>query len=224
MTWNIQRGVEFDRILKTLQTLDADVLLLQEVDRFCKRDALGMNWLHAGAFQEIGESSGAALIGQAVLSKYLSKIQREIRSCELAHSLWHTSRCTIIRSYVTRRVRASPRSRESPRPGDDRPRQCAGPGARMMRPILLMTFGVLLFAGAQDLEDKLQVILPKDQIPAIDQPEFDPARAADRVMAAEELVIGLVGEREQRAYSTWQLDRHEIVNDVFEGAPVAVTW
>jgi hypothetical protein len=33
-----------------------------------------------------------------------------------------------------------------------------------------------------------------------------------------------VGAKEQRAYSTWQLDRHEIVNDVFEGRPVAVTW
>lgn len=83
VTWNIQRGVEFDRILRTLQTLDADVLLLQEVDMFCRRtggrdvarelaDALGMNWLCAGEFQEIGESSGRrpALIGQAVLSKY----------------------------------------------------------------------------------------------------------------------------------------------------------
>lgn len=83
VTWNIQRGVEFDRILRTLQTLDADVLLLQEVDMFCRRtggrdvarelaDALGMNWLCAGEFQEIGESRGRrpALIGQAVLSKY----------------------------------------------------------------------------------------------------------------------------------------------------------
>lgn len=83
VTWNIQRGAEFDRILATLQTLDADVLLLQEVDLFCRRtgwrdvarglaDALGMNWLSAGEFQEIGESCGRrpALTGQAVLSKY----------------------------------------------------------------------------------------------------------------------------------------------------------
>jgi endonuclease/exonuclease/phosphatase family metal-dependent hydrolase len=83
ITWNIERGVEFDRILSTLQTLDADVILLQEVDRFARRsgwrdvarelaDGLGMNWLAAGEFQEIGESKGGipALTGQAVLSKY----------------------------------------------------------------------------------------------------------------------------------------------------------
>lgn len=87
-----------------------------------------------------------------------------------------------------------------------------------------MTFGVLLLGAPQDPENTLHVVLPKDAIPAIDQPEFEPARSADRVMAGDELVIGLVGEREQRAYSTWQLDRHEIVNDVFEGVPVAVTW
>ncbi len=93
-----------------------------------------------------------------------------------------------------------------------------------MRTALFMTFGVLLLAGPQDPENTLQVVLPKDAIPAIDQPEFTPARSANRIMADDELVIGLVGEREQRAYSTWQLDRHEIVNDVFEGVPVAVTW
>lgn len=83
VTWNVERGVEFDRILSTLQILDADVILLQEVDRFARRsgwrdvagelaDGLGMNWLAAGEFQEIGESKGGipALTGQAVLSKY----------------------------------------------------------------------------------------------------------------------------------------------------------
>jgi hypothetical protein len=37
-------------------------------------------------------------------------------------------------------------------------------------------------------------------------------------------MIGLVGNTLRRAYSTWQLDRHEIVNDTFKGRPVAVTW
>lgn len=83
VTWNIERGVAFDRILKTLQALDADVLLLQEVDMFCRRsagrnvakqlaDALGMNWVWAGEFQEVGESRGRrpSLTGQAVLSRF----------------------------------------------------------------------------------------------------------------------------------------------------------
>lgn len=78
--------------------------------------------------------------------------------------------------------------------------------------------------GAAQDSDRIEVVLPRDAIPAIDAPEFDAAARADRVMADDELVIGLVGEREQRAYSTWQLDRHEIVNDTFEGRPIAVTW
>ena len=72
--------------------------------------------------------------------------------------------------------------------------------------------------------NRLEVVLPRDAIPAMDRPEFEPAARADRAMDDHELVIGLVGNRDQRAYSTWQLDRHEIVNDVFEGRPVAVTW
>jgi endonuclease/exonuclease/phosphatase family metal-dependent hydrolase len=83
VTWNIQRGVQFEKILTTLRAVDADILLLQEVDSFCRRSgsrhvardlaaALGMNWVSAGEFQEIGEGRRgmAALSGQAILSKY----------------------------------------------------------------------------------------------------------------------------------------------------------
>ena len=87
------------------------------------------------------------------------------------------------------------------------------------------TLGLALAAtaGQPGLTEPVQV-LPRDAIPAIDRPQFDSAGDADRYLAGDELMIGLVGEREQRAYSTWQLDRHEIVNDTFEGRPVAVTW
>jgi hypothetical protein len=40
----------------------------------------------------------------------------------------------------------------------------------------------------------------------------------------DEPVIGVVGEHEQRAYSEWTLDTHEIVNDVLDGQPIAITW
>lgn len=83
VTWNIERGTRFDRVLSTLRALDADIYLLQEVDMFCRRsgernvakdlaDTLGMNWLFVGEFEEIGESRRGvpALIGQAVLSRY----------------------------------------------------------------------------------------------------------------------------------------------------------
>ena len=83
VSWNIERGVRFAGVLDTLKKLNADVLLLQEVDRGCDRSgrrdvaadlaaALGMNWIFAGEFQEIGEGTKgrAALHGQAILSRY----------------------------------------------------------------------------------------------------------------------------------------------------------
>jgi len=91
--------------------------------------------------------------------------------------------------------------------------------------ISLIVVSVVGPGAAQDpLDDQLHEVLPRDAIPAISNPEFEPAERADRSMSEEELVIGLVGDAEQRAYSTWQLDRHEIVNDTFEGRPIAVTW
>ena len=78
-------------------------------------------------------------------------------------------------------------------------------------------------AGQPGLTEPIQV-LPRDAIPAIDRPLFESVAEADKRLADNELMIGLVGENGQRAYSTWQLDSHEIVNDVFEGRPLAVTW
>ncbi len=67
-------------------------------------------------------------------------------------------------------------------------------------------------------------VLPKDAIPAIDRPEFVSVAEADKVMQADELVISLRDGATARAYSTWLLNHHEIVNDVVDGVPVAVTW
>lgn len=77
-------------------------------------------------------------------------------------------------------------------------------------------------AFAQSPEQIVQV-LPRDAIPAIDDPTFEPVARA-RGFDSAELMVGVVGKAEQRAYSTWQLDTHEIVNDAFEGQPIAVTW
>jgi endonuclease/exonuclease/phosphatase family metal-dependent hydrolase len=83
ITWNIERGQAYDKILSVLRSLDPDVVLLQEADRSCRRTgyrdvardlahALGMNWVYAAEFQEIGEARGSepALHGQAILSKF----------------------------------------------------------------------------------------------------------------------------------------------------------
>ena len=90
--------------------------------------------------------------------------------------------------------------------------------------LVVILASVVPASATQSGDDELHLVLPKDAIRAIDRPAFEPAEKANRVMDSKELVIGLVGEREQRAYSTWQLDRHEIVNDVFEGRAIAVTW
>ncbi|MBI3494296.1 MAG: DUF3179 domain-containing protein, partial [Acidobacteria bacterium] len=76
--------------------------------------------------------------------------------------------------------------------------------------------GTAAFSFAQQQSDRLVVVLPRDAIPSIDRPDFEAAPKA-KSFDNDELMIGIVGEREQRSYSTWQLDRHEIVNDTFEG-------
>jgi len=82
VSWNIERGVQFQKIVSALRAQSPDVILLQEVDRYCKRSGnrdvarelasvLEMNWVSAGEFQEVGEASGspAAITGQAILSR-----------------------------------------------------------------------------------------------------------------------------------------------------------
>ena len=64
----------------------------------------------------------------------------------------------------------------------------------------------------------------QDGIPAIDDPQFYDAVAADQQYTPGELVLGVDINGERRAYSTELLNHHEIVNDVVAGQPIAVTW
>jgi len=90
--------------------------------------------------------------------------------------------------------------------------------------MVVVVAALAVTATAQPGITEPMVVLPVDAIPAIDDPQFVSVEGADRQLDDNELMIGLVGETEQRAYSTWQLDVYEIVNDVFEGRPLAVTW
>ena len=72
-------------------------------------------------------------------------------------------------------------------------------------------------------EDVYQ-LLPVGAIPAIDDPEFVSGAEAELQMRAEEPVLGVVIGGEARAYSLWQLDAHEIVNDEIAGSAIAATW
>lgn len=83
VSWNIAQGARYEEVRDALVALDADVYLLQEVDMHVRRSDyrevakhlahdLGLNWVFAGEFQEIGLSRRniPAITGQAVLSRY----------------------------------------------------------------------------------------------------------------------------------------------------------
>jgi len=63
----------------------------------------------------------------------------------------------------------------------------------------------------------------KDQIPSIDQPKFEKAAAISRYGDREPVIELQVGAT-ARAYPLSILTWHEIVNDVVEGRPVAITY
>ena len=72
--------------------------------------------------------------------------------------------------------------------------------------------------------NKMYYILPLDGIPAIDDPKFVSVLKAEKFMNDDELVLGLLVNGDARAYSTWHLDKHEIVNDYVGGVHLSVTW
>ena len=61
--------------------------------------------------------------------------------------------------------------------------------------------------------------LPKDGIPAIDKPKFEPISEIDHLSDTEP-VVGLVVNGEAKAYPVQVLMWHEIVNDTIGGVPV----
>ena len=69
-------------------------------------------------------------------------------------------------------------------------------------------------------------LLPPDGIPAIDNPEFMTIQETINrgVMDDSEPVLSFGHQGVWHAYSILQLDRHEIVNDVVSGLPIAATW
>ncbi len=77
---------------------------------------------------------------------------------------------------------------------------------------------------SDERELTIVTLLPRDGIPAIDDPVFLDAAEADEEYAPEELVIGVEFNGEARAYSIPLLSSHEIVNDVVGGENIAVTW
>ena len=71
---------------------------------------------------------------------------------------------------------------------------------------------------------EMVTVVPFDGIQAILQPQFVTADEAQAWMDPTEQVLGISIGGEHHAYPLPVLSRHEIVNDVVGGQPVAVTW
>ena len=66
--------------------------------------------------------------------------------------------------------------------------------------------------------------VPRDGIPPIDNPEFDPVDVARAWLQPQSPVVAFSLNGVARAYPLAIMTRHEIVNDVVGGEPVAVTF
>ena len=86
-------------------------------------------------------------------------------------------------------------------------------------PFLFLLLVTTLYAN---VTDEIHTVLPKDAIPAIFAPEF--VRVEDANVHKNAPMIGVSMNGEHHAYSMYLLNRHEIVNDVVGGEPIASTW
>jgi hypothetical protein len=80
--------------------------------------------------------------------------------------------------------------------------------------------------GTTSVESWVEILSggpPKDGIPALDDPQFIRATEETRIEASEPVITLEMGGT-ARAYPIRYLTWHEIVNDVVDGVPVAVTF
>ena len=70
----------------------------------------------------------------------------------------------------------------------------------------------------------MYIVLPRDEIPAVFEPEFLHGEAAEAQMEPHEPILGVFDGVTARAYSLWHLDHHEVVNDMLGDVPIAATW
>lgn len=90
--------------------------------------------------------------------------------------------------------------------------------------LTLALFSVLsaFRVAADEGKPEIHTVLPVDAIPAIFEPRFLPADAAD--VHDDSPMIGVSFGGEHRAYSMVLLNAHEIVNDEVGGRAIASTW
>jgi len=102
---------------------------------------------------------------------------------------------------------------------------------RWLLMLMAMTMATAALAQPDDPEvhgifdgDPMYSLLPLDGIPAIREPEFVTGDAADEQMLPGEPILAVTVGDATHAYSLWQLDGHEIVNDTVGGRAIAATW
>ena len=84
--------------------------------------------------------------------------------------------------------------------------------------------GAISSAGERYSDYQILTVLPRDAIPAIDNPEFESVAEANESYDEDELILGVEFNGDARAYSVPLLSSHEIVNDTVGGVKIAVTW
>lgn len=92
--------------------------------------------------------------------------------------------------------------------------------------VLVLTLGADRQEGARQTKEKhadpIMQLLPRDAIPALRDPRFILAEKAS--LQPTEKVLGVIIGNEKRAYPLIDLDRHEVVDDMVGGRPIAATW
>lgn len=117
LTWNIERGVEFESIFHVLEAERADVILLQEVDRNTNRTGkryvdrdLAARLKRQGAweaeFQELGQGKNA-YIGSATLSSLPMNTSRALRykaQSDGWRPVWYLPNWSIVQPRIGGRL------------------------------------------------------------------------------------------------------------------------
>lgn len=91
--------------------------------------------------------------------------------------------------------------------------------------VFCVCLGIASPGSAQPPEFRPQVVIPR-AFPAIKNAPVITAREADRLLAEQELVVGVVVNDKARAYPINMLTgpQREIINDSLGGRAIAATW
>ena len=90
--------------------------------------------------------------------------------------------------------------------------------------LLMIPSNVLAESEEMIQGSPILTVLPVGAIPTIYNPRYVSAKEADRFLRPDEPVLGVTDGKTAKAYSAWQLNHHEIVNDSLGDLPLAITW